>query len=239
MKKSVLKSVLAAIAVVMMSCTTTANAQTGNTKYIYGQNDTNTTVYTLNEDGKTLTRKLKYEYKHDENGQVIEKKAYRWDAYRELWKPAYLLTVTPGVYEIKLNYAEWNAKESTFNHNKQESIYREGNNANLLADTQNKKVMETLNETQTQNKNATSLWQTIGMYIGMMVGFLYPQIGLGLGMLFGNSFGKTGPDQDSCQHPTGPKSTTKSAIILILAFLILFMNHWYVPCKHAIAHLMN
>lgn len=44
MKKSVLKSVLAAIAVVMMSCTTTANAQTGNTKYIYGQNDTNTTV---------------------------------------------------------------------------------------------------------------------------------------------------------------------------------------------------
>ncbi len=70
--------------------------------------------------------------------------------------------------------------------------------------------METLNETQTQNKNATSLWQTIGMYIGMMVGFLYPQIGLGLGML-GNSFGKTGPDQDSCQHPTGPKSTTKKA----------------------------
>jgi hypothetical protein len=45
--------------------------------------------------------------------------------------------------------------------------------------------METLNETQTQNKNATSLWQTIGMYIGMMVGFLYPQIGLGLGMLLG------------------------------------------------------
>ena len=52
-------------------------------------------MYTLNEDGKTLTRKLKYEYKHDENGQVIEKKAYRWDAYRELWKPAYLLTELP------------------------------------------------------------------------------------------------------------------------------------------------
>ena len=81
MKKSVFKSgLVAAIAVVMMSCTTTANAQTGNTKYIYGQDGTNTTVYTLNEDGKTLTRKLKYEYKHDENGQVIEKKAYRWDA---------------------------------------------------------------------------------------------------------------------------------------------------------------
>ena len=74
-----------------------------------------------------------------ENGQVIEKKAYRWDAYRELWEPAYLLTVTSGTYEIKLNYAEWNARENVFNHNKQESIYREDNNANLLADTQNKK----------------------------------------------------------------------------------------------------
>ena len=128
MKKSVFKSgLVAAIAVVMMSCTTTANAQTGNTKYIYGQ------------DGKTLTRKLKYEYKHDENGQVIEKKAYRWDAYRELWKPAYLLTVTPGAYETKLNYAEWNVKESAFNNNKQQSIYREDSNINLLADTQDKK----------------------------------------------------------------------------------------------------
>lgn len=68
--------------------------------------------------------------------------------------------------------------------------------------------METLNETQTQNKNATSLWQTIGMYIGMMVGFLYPQIGLGLGMLLGIALGRL-VDQDSCQHPTGPKSTTK------------------------------
>lgn len=141
MKKSTFKSSLAAaIAVVMMSCTTVVNAQTtGNTKYIYGQEDTNTTVYTLNEDGKTLTRKLKYEYKHDENGQVIEKKAYRWDAYRELWKPAYLLTVTPGAYETKLNYAEWNAKESAFNHNLQETVYRADSNENLLAATQIKK----------------------------------------------------------------------------------------------------
>ena len=71
--------------------------------------------------------------------------------------------------------------------------------------------METLNETQTQNKNATSLWQTIGMYIGMMVGFLYPQIGLGLGMLLGIALGRLVLTKYSCQHPTGPKSTTKKA----------------------------
>ena len=45
----------------------------------------------------------------------------------------------PGAYETKLNYAEWNVKESAFNNNKQQSIYREDNNINLLADTQNKK----------------------------------------------------------------------------------------------------
>lgn len=142
MKRSVLKSGLAAaIATVMMSCTTAAHAQTtGNTKYIYCQDDTNTTVYnTLNEDGKTLTRKVKYEYKRNETGQVIEKKAYRWDACREIWKPAYLLTVTPGISETKLSYTEWNAKKSAFNDNKQETIYREDCNTNLLADTQNKK----------------------------------------------------------------------------------------------------
>ena len=110
MKRSVLKSGLAAaIATVMMSCTTAAHAQTtGNTKYIYCQDDTNTTVYTLN-------------------------------ACREIWKPAYLLTVTPGISETKLSYTEWNAKKSAFNDNKQETIYREDCNTNLLADTQNKK----------------------------------------------------------------------------------------------------
>lgn len=95
--------------------------------------------------------------------------------------------------------------------------------------------METLNETQTKNKNATSLWQTIGMYIGMMVGFLYPQIGLGLGMLLGRLVLSKIP----VNTPLAQRAQQKSAIILILAFLILFMNHWYVPCKHAIAHLMN
>lgn len=105
--------------------------------------------------------------------------------------------------------------------------------------THKTKVMETLNETQTQNKNATSLWQTIGMYIGMMVGFLYPQIGLGLGMLLGIALGRLVLTKIPVNTPLAQRAQQKSAIILILAFLILFMNHWYVPCKHAIAHLMN
>ena len=75
--------------------------------------------------------------------------------------------------------------------------------------------METLNETQTQNKNATSLWQTIGMYIGMMVGFLYPQIGLGLGMLLGIALGRLVLTKIPVNTPLAQRAQQKSAIILI------------------------
>lgn len=71
--------------------------------------------------------------------------------------------------------------------------------------------METLNETQTQNKNATSLWQTIGMYIGMMVGFLYPQIGLGLGMLLGIALGRLVLTKIPVKTPHWPKEHNKKA----------------------------
>ena len=68
MKKSVFKSgLVAAIAVGMRSCTTTANAQTGNTKYIYGQDGTSTTVYTP------------VSYTHLEALQEMRVKA-RWEA---------------------------------------------------------------------------------------------------------------------------------------------------------------
>ena len=71
MKKSMMKSVFAIMATAMMS---TANlcAQSAETTYIYGQEkENNLTVYTLNEDGKTLTRKLQYEYSYDEMGRMV------------------------------------------------------------------------------------------------------------------------------------------------------------------------
>ena len=76
-------------------------------------------------------------------------------------------------------------------------------------------------------------------FIGMMVGFLYPQRGLGVGMLLGIALGRLVLTKIPVNTPLAQRAQQKSAIILILAFLILFMNHWYVPCKHAIAHLMN
>ena len=59
---------------------------------IYGQNQQSLIVSTLNEDGKTLTPKWKYEYQYDTLGTMTKKKAYRWDAEQMTWTPAYLLT---------------------------------------------------------------------------------------------------------------------------------------------------
>ena len=94
-------------------------------------------------------------------------------------------------------------------------------------------------EAQTQKNSITNRWQTIGVCIGMIIGFVYPSIGLALGMLLGIALGRLVLTKIPVNTPLAQRAQQKSAIILILAFLILFMNHWYVPCKHAIAHLMN
>ena len=38
-------------------------------------------------------------------------------------------------------------------------------------------------EAQTQKNSITNRWQTIGVCTGMIIGFVYPSIGLALGML--------------------------------------------------------
>lgn len=91
MKKTFTKKTLAeGIAAALMTLTATHAHAKGT--FIYGQNHQSLTVSTLNEDGKTLTPKWKYEYQYDTLGTLTEKKAYRWDADRKTWNLAYLLT---------------------------------------------------------------------------------------------------------------------------------------------------
>ncbi len=91
MKKSFIKSAAVAMVAMLTMSFTTANANT-NPTFIYGDNGNTKTVCTVNEDGKTLTPKFKYEYQYTENGQLAEKKAYSWNAETKNWTPAYVLT---------------------------------------------------------------------------------------------------------------------------------------------------
>ncbi len=140
MKRTILKSALVAvIAIVTMSFTTTANAENVSSRFRYCYEDSSTTVYILNNDGKTLTRKLRYEFKYDNEGQMIEKKAYRWDVNSEIWKPSYLITVIPGNVQTTMNYAEWSEENKNFDKNIKATSYIIDSNSNLFANYINKK----------------------------------------------------------------------------------------------------
>lgn len=132
MKAIVLKSVF----VMAFGATsfTTAHAEHQGT-FIYGEDAHTLLVSTLNQDGKTLTPCIKYEYKRNSDGAITEKKAYRWEQYCQQWQPAYLLTVKDGPSTTILTYAEWNKKKKNFTENEQQYIYYSDSNDILLAVT--------------------------------------------------------------------------------------------------------
>ena len=132
MKAIVLKSVF----VMAFGATsfTTAHAEHQGT-FIYVEDEHTLLVSTLNQDGKTLTPCIKYEYKRNTDGAITEKKAYRWDQYCQQWQPAYLLTVKDGPSTTILTYAEWNKKKKNFTENEQQYIYYSNSNDILLAVT--------------------------------------------------------------------------------------------------------
>ena len=90
------------------------------------------TVSTLNADGISITPKLKYEYQYDANGNLAEKKAYRWNADNRSWQPAYLLNYLPGDGIYMIDYAEYDKASGAFTQNIQTSIYYQQAESDLL-----------------------------------------------------------------------------------------------------------
>lgn len=137
MKKTfVTKAIAAIFATAMMSFTTAPEAHAQNT-FVYGQDGNTLTVSTLNADGLSITPKLKYEYQYDANGNLMEKKAYRWNSESRTWQPAYLLNYLPGDGIYMIDYAEYDQSTGAFTQNTQTSIYyQQAENDLLLTDIQ-------------------------------------------------------------------------------------------------------
>lgn len=129
--KSVTMLVVSISMVAMLLCSSVANAQTGS-KFIYDMKENVSTVYTLDESGKHLTPKLKYEYAKDENGNVLNKKAYRWNNEEKLWTPYYQVNFTEEGSKQTAEFAQWNDKEESFSLNKQKMIYNKGTGSELM-----------------------------------------------------------------------------------------------------------
>lgn len=97
-------------------CSATVCAETQK-KFAYNRTDDSEAVYSWDESQQYLTPELKYEFKRDKEGTLIEKKAYRWDIFEQNWKPYYLMTFHHKGYEHSIELARWDntAKDFTLN----------------------------------------------------------------------------------------------------------------------------
>lgn len=132
MKTKMLKSSLAVCATICMflaGCSTTAKA--GN-KYVFDKKETSEVVYTLDESNLLLTRKLKYEYNYDAQGEMIEKKAYRWSQAFEEWVPYYQLKINTSHSMRTLEYAAWDKQTGSFRLNQQRVCYSQSTDGQPL-----------------------------------------------------------------------------------------------------------
>lgn len=120
--------------VVMLLCTSSVvNAKTTGQKFIYNKEGNVETVYTLDESGKYLTRKLKYEFEENAAEGTATKTAYRWNADNEQWNPYYQITLVTGEYESEVEYACWNKETEDFSLNIQKAVYQKDVNNELLS----------------------------------------------------------------------------------------------------------
>lgn len=119
--------------IVMLVCTSSvANAQTKEQKFVYDKKENVETVYTLDETGRYLTPKLKYEFQKDTQENTVTKTAYRWNAENKAWNPYYQIVLIEGENESELEYACWNKETKDFSLNIQKAVYEKDFNNDLL-----------------------------------------------------------------------------------------------------------
>lgn len=136
MKKSFMSISMLVISISMVAmfiCSLAASAQnpSSSSKFIYDKKDTVETVYTLDETGRFLTPKLKYEYQETGTGKV--KIAYRWNTEKAEWLPYYSKTISESELDSVVEYALWDSETESFSRNPQKAVYHKGANQDILA----------------------------------------------------------------------------------------------------------
>lgn len=111
------------LGIMMISMVLSIQKVSAKDTFIYGENNNELMVSTLNEDGKTITPKLKYKYQYDDNGRMIERMAYKWNREVECWEPSYQLIINSNDNIAIIDYAEWSAETGSFTENQKQSIY--------------------------------------------------------------------------------------------------------------------
>lgn len=135
MKKSFMSISMLVVSISMLAlflCNSVVNAQTSS-KFVYDRSENAETVYTLDESGKYLTPKLKYEYGKDAQGKTGTKTAYRWNASEQKWIPYYLISMFESGNTSIVEYAAWDNKKQDFSRNSQKAVYSRGIENEILS----------------------------------------------------------------------------------------------------------
>lgn len=112
-------------------CSSVASAQTPS-KFIYDKGANAETVYTLDETGKFLTPKLKYEFSKESDNKVV-KLVSSWNNETQAWAPYYKLTRVENETNAVLEYAAWDCKTRDYTNNLEKVIYNKDFNNEPLS----------------------------------------------------------------------------------------------------------
>lgn len=117
------KSVLAFVFVLMSSFTISLAS---SRDYLYDTKEENGKIISKEiflKDGDFLNKQIRYEFKYNEAGKVMEKKAYRWNRTKEAWDNYYLINYSYDASgNIQADYGMWNAKKKDFTLNAQKMV---------------------------------------------------------------------------------------------------------------------
>lgn len=134
MKKSFMSISMLVVSISMVAmfvCSCAASAQVSSSKFIYDKKENAETVFTLDQTGKFLTPKVKYEYSNNEKGAT--KTAYRWNEETEKWMPSYQMVVSENQSNSTIEYAAWNKQTNTFSLNAQKAVYNKDLDHDILS----------------------------------------------------------------------------------------------------------
>lgn len=134
MKKSFMSISMLVVSISMVAmfvCSCAANAQVSSSKFIYDKKENAETVFTLDQTGKFLTPKVKYEFSENENGKT--KVAYLWNTETKEWAPAYQIVYSENQNSLMIEYAAWNKQTNTYSLNSQKAVYNKDSEKELLS----------------------------------------------------------------------------------------------------------
>lgn len=132
MKKSFMSISMLVVSISMVAmfvCSCAANAHVASSKFIYDKKENAETVFTLDQTGKYLTPKVKYEY--SENGKT--KTAFQWSTETEEWSPSYQMVYTENEKCTVIEFAAWNKQTKTYSLNQQKAVYNKDLDNDVLS----------------------------------------------------------------------------------------------------------